>query len=66
MPEGTPGSRVCPIESRPLYRVYNNGLGGAPNHRYTIERRVLDEMVSKGWTMEGEAQTEVFACVPPE
>ncbi len=66
MPEGTPGSRVCPIDSRPLYRSYNNGLGGAPNHRYTIERGVLDEMISKGWTMEGEAQTQVFACVPAE
>lgn len=66
MPGGTPGSRVCPTDSRPLYRVYNNGLGGAPNHRYTSERGVLDEMVSKGWTMEGEAQTQVFACVPAE
>ena len=23
----------------PVFRLYNNGQGGAPNHRFTIERR---------------------------
>ena len=25
----------CPAGSMPVYRLYNNGQGGAPNHRYT-------------------------------
>jgi uncharacterized protein DUF5648 len=25
----------CPSGSGPVYRLYNNGQGGAPNHRYT-------------------------------
>jgi hypothetical protein len=64
MPEGVPGSRTCPTDSRPLYRAYNNGQGGAPNHRYTIEPSVLDEILACGCSMEGEAATRVFACVP--
>ena len=64
IPEGTSGARTCPSGSKPLYRAYNNGQGGAPNHRYTIELALLDQMVAQGWVMEGEAQTKVFACVP--
>lgn len=66
LPVGSPGARVCPADSQPLYRAYNNGISGAPNHRYTIDARVLDEMVARGWTMEGEARTSVFACVPTD
>ena len=39
-------------------------MSGAPNHRYMIDPRVLDAMIAQGWTMEGEAATRVFACVP--
>jgi hypothetical protein len=39
----------------PLFRVYNNGLGGAPSHRYTTRIAVVDEMVGKGWVKEGVA-----------
>ena len=63
-PVGGPGAGTCPAGSRPLYRAYNNGQTGAPNHRYTIEPVVLDDMLAKGWTFEGEAQTRIFACVP--
>jgi len=66
LPGGVPGAGVCPFGSRPLYRAYNNGLSGAPNHRYTIDAVVLDSMVAQGWTFEGEAQTRVFACVPEQ
>jgi hypothetical protein len=34
---GASGS--CPSGTMPLYRIYNNGLSGAPNHRYTRRRR---------------------------
>jgi len=63
LPTGAPGSRVCPADNWPLYRAYNNGEGGAPNHRYTTDPAVLDAMLAQGWIMEGEASTRVFACV---
>jgi len=66
LPLGSEGQRTCPTGMGPLYRVYNNGMGGAPNHRYTIESNVLNAMIAQGWTMEGEAQTKVFACVPAQ
>lgn len=62
LPEGPPGATTCPEGSRPLYRAYNNGIGGAPNHRYTTEVGVLDSMVRQGWTMEGDGVTRIFAC----
>jgi photosystem II stability/assembly factor-like uncharacterized protein len=55
---------ACPSTDRPLYRIYNNGLGGAPNHRYTVENSIVDQMISMGWVFEGDAVTRVFACVP--
>jgi hypothetical protein len=58
-PDGT-----CPAGSIPLYRLYNNGMGGAPNHRYTTSVTTLDQMVGAGWTFEGNGITKVFACVP--
>jgi photosystem II stability/assembly factor-like uncharacterized protein len=64
LPTGAVGSRVCPAENWPLYRAYNNGQGGAPNHRYTTDPAMLDAMLAQGWIMEGEASTRVFACVP--
>ena len=64
MPAGPAGSGACPVDSRPLYRAYNNGRTGAPNHRYITDPALLDEMIAQGWTMEGEATTRVFACVP--
>ena len=64
MPEGVSGTRMCPSGTQPLYRAYNNGMSGAPNHRYTTDVAVLDAMIAQGWTMEGEAATRVFACVP--
>ena len=48
----------------PLYRLYNNGMGGAHNHRYTTSRATFNTMLSAGWLFEGEAMTQVFACVP--
>ena len=65
MPEGALGARTCRAGTQPLYRAYNNGISGAPNHRYMTDPAVLDAMIAQGWTMEGEAATRVFACVPP-
>ena len=54
----------CPPGTIPLYRFYNNGLGGAPNHRYTTSLTVFNIMVAQGWQFEGHLVTKVFACVP--
>jgi len=54
----------CPAGTIPLYRLYNNGMGGAPNHRYTTSLTILNQMVADGWVFEGDGNTKVFACVP--
>ena len=66
LPVGPAGQGVCGTATQPLYRAYNNGMSGAPNHRYTTDPAVLDAMVAQGWSMEGEASTRVFACVPTQ
>ena len=48
----------------PLYRLYNNGMGGAPNHRYTTSRATRDMMVDAGWVSEGDGPLGVIACLP--
>jgi hypothetical protein len=54
----------CPGGTTPLYRLYNNGMGGAPNHRYTINPIIFNQMIAQGWLFEGNGNTKVFACVP--
>lgn len=56
---------VCPGAQEELYRLYNNGIGGAPNHAYTTSRARRDELKAKGWTPEGAGPQSVFACTPP-
>jgi len=58
------GNGSCPQGTTALYRAYNNGMGGAPNHRYTTSLAILNTMLAQGWVFEGEANTKVFACVP--
>jgi hypothetical protein len=48
----------------PLYRLYNDGQGGAPNHRYTIAPGVRASMLARGWIAEGMGAPGVIACVP--
>jgi hypothetical protein len=55
---------TCPAGTTPLYRAYDNGIGGAPNHRYTTSLAILNQMVAAGWVFEGNGDTKVFACVP--
>jgi hypothetical protein len=44
----------------PVYRVYNNGMTGAPNHRFTTSLAIHDDFVqNRGWTSEG-----VRFCAP--
>ena len=54
---------TCPAGSIPIYRVYNNGMGGAPNHRFTTDLNVRAQMLSEGWAPEGFGIGVVF-CSP--
>ncbi len=56
---------LCAADEIPLYRLYNNGMGGAPNHRYTTSLTTVNQMLAAEWEFEGNGNTMVFACVPP-
>ena len=43
----------CAAGTIPVYRVYNNGIGGAPNHRFTTDASVRLQMIGLGWSPEG-------------
>jgi hypothetical protein len=53
----------CPVGNLPIYRLYNNGQGGAPNHRFTIDPRVRELMIHRGYVPEG-AGIGVGWCAP--
>jgi len=55
----------CPAGSAPLYRAYNQGIGGAPNHRYATTKTIVNQMVAQGWVPEGNGPDATFACLPP-
>ncbi len=46
-----PAGGACAAGTEPLYRAYNDGAGGDPNHRYVSDPRLLEGM--PGWTFEG-------------
>jgi len=52
-----PANGACPAGTQPLYRTYNNGARGDPNHRYSLQAGVLQAMA--GWVFEG-----LVMCVP--
>ena len=54
---------TCPSGTIALYRLYNNGKGGAPNHRYTTELATRSAMLAQGWIPEGAGTVGVIACV---
>ena len=45
---------TCPAGSIPIYRMYNNGMGGAPNHRFTTDINVRAQTLAAGWLPEGQ------------
>ncbi len=54
-----PAGGSCMNGTVPLYRVYNDGHSGAPNHRYTTCTSIRDNMLSHGWVTEG-----IAMCIP--
>jgi hypothetical protein len=55
---------TCAAGLVPVYRLYNNGKGGAPNHRYTTLVSLRDQMIADGWVLEGNGPGFAFMCAP--
>jgi hypothetical protein len=55
---------TCASGTLPVYRMYNNGQGAAPNHRFTTELQVRTQMLGQNWVPEGQG-VGVTMCVPP-
>lgn len=53
----------CPADTQAVYRLYNNGRSGAPNHRYTVDPEVRSQMIAAGHAPEGTGGG-VSWCVP--
>lgn len=49
----------CPTGLAPIHRLYNDGMGDAPNHVYTRNAAARDAFAAAGWIAEGTA-----FCVP--
>ena len=55
-----PTAGACPAGTVPVYRMYNNGQTGAPNHRFTTSLATYQEFTSlRNWSGEG-----VRFCAP--
>jgi hypothetical protein len=55
---------TCAAGTVPVYRLYNNGQGGAPNHRFTVDPAQRDAMLAQGWVLEGNAPGFAMMCAP--
>ncbi len=57
------GVRPCPVDSKALYRAYNNASTSngrfVSNHRYLTEKTDVATVVAQGWVDEGQVM-----CVP--
>jgi hypothetical protein len=55
----------CPSGTVPVYRVYNNGQGGAPNHRFTTDATIVRDFIdNRGYVSEGAGMRGVAMCSP--
>jgi hypothetical protein len=53
----------CATGNAPIFRLYNNGMGNAPNHRFTIDATERARLVAAGWIPEGSGLGVGF-CAP--
>ena len=58
-----PVEGTCPRDTTNVYRVFSN-RPGKDNHRYTTDKAVRDQMVDKGWLIEGDGPDAVVMCGP--
>ena len=54
---------ACPGATIPVYRLYNNGMGAAPNHRFVTSLGERQAMINLGYVPEGNG-IGVGMCVP--
>jgi len=54
---------ACPTGTDPVYRLYNNGQGGSPNHRFTTSQSTRAQLLASGYIVEG-AGAGVGMCSP--
>lgn len=54
----------CAVGTQPVYRLYNNGQGAAPAHRYTPSLATRSQMLAQGWISEGYGNDGVIMCAP--
>jgi hypothetical protein len=57
-----PVEGTCPRDTTNVYRVFSNRPDA--NHRYTTDKAVRDQMVDKGWLIEGDGPDAVVMCGP--
>ena len=57
-----PPVALCPAGTQALFRAYNNGMGGVPNHRFLTDATELALMIALGWIREGDYG--MAGCVP--
>jgi hypothetical protein len=56
-----PANGACAAGTIPIYRMYNNGQTGAPNHRFTSDLSTYQAFTtSQNWSPEG-----IGFCAPP-
>ncbi|MEO8754336.1 MAG: hypothetical protein ABI624_16830 [Casimicrobiaceae bacterium] len=58
------GNGVCAAGTQPVYRLYNDGMGAAPNHRYTTQLATRAATLARGWIPEGYGPLGVVMCSP--
>ena len=54
---------TCPEGTIPVYRLYNDGMGGAPNQRLIADANEFAQALTTGWIPEGEG-IGVGLCSP--
>ena len=56
-----PAGGACAAGTLPVYRMYNHGQTGAPNHRFTTNFATYQQFTTTlGWDQEG-----IAFCAPP-
>lgn len=54
---------ACAAGTQRVFRLYNNGQSGAPNHRFTTDAALRDRLIAQGWQAEGRGEG-VTMCAP--